>query len=312
MLLDSKDSKELHVVTGAFDFSGKYIAARLLQAGHKVRTLTDTHPENDPHHGKVEVRPLDFDDYQGLVDALMGAKVFYNTYWVRFNYEDDFSFAQALENTRTLLAAAQEAQVGRIVHLSITNPSEDSPYELFRDKAIIEKLITESGLSYAILRPSVLFGPEGVLINNIAWMLRRFPVFGIFGAGKYKLRPIYADDLAKLAVTQGRGEENCIINAVGPETFTFNELVDAIGRAIGKRRLTMSISLKRGLEVIDKVEKISGDILLTQYEIESLMDNLYYVEGEPTGTTRLSQWLNENGKTLGQHYFSELERRGVK
>lgn len=312
MRLDSKDSQELHVVTGAFDFSGKYIAARLLQAGHKVRTLTDTHPEIDPHHGRVEARPLDFDDYPGLVDALRGAAVFYNTYWVRFNYDDDFSFAQALENSRTLLAAAKEAGVGRIVHISITNPSEDSPFELFRNKAILEKLIVESGIPYSILRPAVLFGAEGILINNIAWMLRRFPIFGVFGDGKYKLRPIHVDDLATLALEQGRAEENRIINAVGPETFTFRELVDAIGRAIGKKRPTMSISLKRGIEVIEKVEKISGDILLTQYEIKSLMDNLYYVEGEPTGTTRLSQWLTENGKTLGQHYFSELERRGVK
>lgn len=301
-------AQELHVVTGAFGFSGKYIVTRLLAGGHRVRTLTNTHPVTDPHRGQVEVRPLNFDDDQGLVEELRGAKVFYNTYWVRFNY-GDFSFSQALANSRKLVAAANEAGVGRIVHISITNPSEDSPFEYFRDKAILEKLLVESGMSYAILRPAVLFGPEGILINNIAWMLRRFPVFGVFGDGRYKLQPIYVDDLARLAVEQGKGKENRIINAIGPETFTYRELVEVIGRVIGKRRPILSVPPLVGYHVARLVGRLVGDILLTRDEIKGLMANLLYVEDEPAGTTRLSQWLQENQVALGLRYASELARR---
>lgn len=302
--------RELHVVTGAFGFSGKYIAARLLDAGHRVRTLTNTPPHPDPHEGRVEVRPLDFTDERGLVEALRGAAVFYNTYWVRFNYQD-FSYAEALTNSRKLLRACREAGVGRLVHLSITNPSKDSPFEYFRDKAILEGLIRESGVPHAILRPAVLFGKEGILINNIAWMLRRFPIFGVFGDGRYKLQPIHVDDLARLAVEQGRTRENRVINAIGPETFTFRELVDTIGRAIGKRRQIVSVSAETGYRIARKIGKLTGDILLTRDEIEGLMAGLLYVDDQPTGSIRLTDWLQENGATLGIRYASELARRRV-
>lgn len=301
-------AKKLDVVTGAFGFSGKYIVARLLAAGHRVRTLTNSSPKTDPHHGQVEVRPLNFDDYQGLVDALRGASVFYNTYWVRFNY-GGFSFSKALANSRKLFAAAKEAGVEFILHISITNPSEDSPLEFFRDKAILEKLLAESGIPCSILRPAVLFGPEGILINNIAWMLRHFPVFGVFGDGQYKLQPIYVDDLARLAVEQGMRQENRIINAIGPETFTYRDLVEVIGRAIGKRRPIVSVSPTVGYFVARRVGRLIDDILLTRDEIKGLMDNLLYVEDEPAGTTCLSHWLQENRGTLGLHYASELARR---
>ncbi|NIR33942.1 MAG: hypothetical protein GWO11_06080, partial [Desulfuromonadales bacterium] len=172
------------------------------EAGHRVRTLTNTRPDADPHGGKVEIRPLDFDDYEGLVDALRGAAVFYNTYWVRFNAEN-FTLAGALENSRQLFAAAGEAGVERLVHISITNPSQDSSLEYFRDKAILEKDLADSGISHAVLRPAVMFGQRGILINNIAWMLRRFPSFGVFGDGRYRLQPIHVDDVARLAVQQG-------------------------------------------------------------------------------------------------------------
>lgn len=303
-------AQELHVVTGAFGFSGKYIAARLLAAGHRVRTLTNTCPGTDPHGGRVEARPLDFDDEQGLVEALRGASVFYNTYWVRFNYKG-FSLSRALENSRRLLDAANEAKVGRIVHISITNPSENSPFEYFRDKAIIEQLLAESGIPHVILRPSVLFGAEGILINNIAWVLRRFPVFGVFGDGRYKLQPIHVDDLARLAVEQGRGKENRIINAIGPETFTYRELVEVIGQAIGRRRTIVSVSPQVGYKIARRVGRMVDDVLVTRDEIEGLMANLLYVEDKPAGTIRLSQWLQENRATLGLRYASELARRRI-
>ncbi len=190
---------ELHVVTGAFGYSGKYIAGRLLERGRSVRTLTNRRLAADPFDGRVDVRPLAFDDHAGLVGSLRGAAVLYNTYWVRFNYAG-FSLSEAEENTLRLFAAAREAGVGRVVHVSITNASETSHLEYFQRKGRVERALRESGLSYAILRPAVLFGTEGILINNIAWVLRRLPVVGVFGDGSYRLQPIYVDDLARIAV----------------------------------------------------------------------------------------------------------------
>ncbi len=299
---------EVHVVTGAFGFSGKYIAARLLDEGYKVRTLTNSMLRENPFEGKVEPHPYNFNNPEKLIESLLGASILYNTYWVRFNYEE-FTYSGAVENTVKLFDAARKAGVKRIVHISITNPSEDSPHEYFREKARVERALMEAGLSYAILRPAVLFGKEGILINNIAWFLRRFPVFGVFGDGNYRLQPIYVDDFARLAVEHGQRTENSIINAIGPETYTYRELVEEIGNGIGKRRPIVSVSPSLAFMVGTIVGKVQRDVTITQDEIEGLMEDLLYVDSPPAGKTKLSEWIRENASTLGMHYSSELARR---
>ncbi len=299
---------DLHVVTGAFGFSGKYIARRLLDAGREVRTVTNSPDRANPFGSRVKAFPFNFDHPEKLVDALRGAAVLYNTYWVRFNHPK-FTYASAVDNTLTLFDAAKKAGIRRVVHISITNPSEDSPYEYFRGKAKLERALIESGMTYAVLRPAVLFGKEDILINNIAWFLRRFPVFGVFGDGEYRLQPIYVDDLARLAIEQGKETDNRIIDAIGPETFTYRGLVDDIGKAIGKRRPIVSIPPAVGYFVGRLVSNIEKDVAITRDEIGGLMAGLLSTNSPPAGKTRLTDWIRENASTIGTHYASELARR---
>ena len=299
---------ELHVVTGAFGYSGRYIAARLLAAGYRVRTLTNSPGRADPFGGKVEAHAIHFEEPDKLVESLRGAAVLYNTYWVRFNYAG-FSHGLAVERTLKLFAAARRAGVPRVVHVSITNPSEQSPLEYFRGKARLERALAESGLSYGILRPAVLFGEGDILINNIAWMLRRFPVFGVFGDGRYRLQPILVDDLARLAVEQGRAAGNAIVDAIGPETFTYRELVRTLGKIIGKLRPILSLPPWAGCWAGRLVGSAMDDVVITREEIQGLMLELLYVASRPTGTTALSAWAAAHAETLGMRYASELARR---
>jgi uncharacterized protein YbjT (DUF2867 family) len=299
---------ELHVVTGAFGYSGKYIAHRLLDAGHRVRTITNHQGCPDYFDGRVEKRPLDFRNYSQLVDSLKGATILYNTYWVRFNYST-FTHSEAVENTLRLFEAAKEAGVERVVHVSITNPSEDSPLEYFSGKGRLERALKESDLSYAILRPTVLFGKEDILINNMAWVLRRFPIVGVFGDGSYRLQPIYVDDLACLAVEQGASRTNTTINAIGPETFTYRELLATIGRTIGRQRPIVSIPPWLGHLSGVVIGRLVGDVIVTREEIDGLMADLLYVDDKPAGGTRLTDWMREHADTLGMSYASELARR---
>ena len=296
-------------VTGAFGYSGRYIAERLLAEGHVVRTLTNSPGRESPLAGRVEVHPLAFADASALKLALTGADVLVNTYWVRFNHRD-FTFAQAIENSLRLFDAAKAAGVRRIVHVSITNPSEDSPFEYFRGKARLERALGELGLSHAILRPAVLFGGEDILINNIAWMLRHLPLFGVFGDGRYKLQPIHVEDLAALVVEHARGTEDVVVDAIGPETFVYRELVETIAQAIGVHKRIMSIAPWQGLAASKTLERITGDVLITREEIGGLMAGLLATDSAPTGTTRLSDWARANAANLGRHYHSELARRG--
>ena len=298
----------VHAVTGAFGYSGRYIAQRLLDAGREVVTLTNASSQRDPFGGRVRAFPLSFDQRDKLVDALRGASVLYNTYWVRFNHRL-FTFRQAVDNTNALFDAAREAGVGRIVHVSITNPSARSHLEYFRGKADLERALEESGIGYAILRPTVLFGKEDILINNIAWVLRHFPVFGVFGDGRYRLQPIYVDDLARLAVEQGQQADDVVIDAIGPETFTYRELVTTIGRLIGHPRPVVSMPPTVAYYVALAAGKVLGDVVITREEIQGLMEGLLHVDAPSAGTTRLTTWVAEHKSSLGIRYASELARR---
>ena len=205
-------------------------------------------------------------DQQALVDSLRGCRVFINTYWVRFNHKL-FTYADAVANTIRLFDAAREAGVERVVHVSITNPSENSPFEYFRGKARLERALVESGLSHAILRPAVLFGGPDILVNNIAWSLRRLPVAGVFGKGDYRLQPIHVEDFAGLVVAQGRERENIVVDATGPETFTYRGLIEAIAGIIGVKRRIISVSPGFGYVLAWILGKCLGDVMLTRDEI---------------------------------------------
>ncbi len=298
----------IHVVTGAFGYTGKYIAQRLLDRGVQVRTLTNSVNRENPFGDRVAVSPFNFEQPDRLEESLRGAEVLYNTYWVRFDHKD-FSHSQAVRNTLTLFEAAKQAGVGRIVHVSITNPDRDSDLPYFQGKAVLEEALIASGLSYAILRPTVIFGKEDILVNNIAWALRRLPVFGVFGDGQYRLQPIYVEDFADLAVEQGFEGENVIIDAIGPETFTFRGLVEQIGEIIGKRRPIISVSPEIGYRAAWFIGKMVGDVFLTREEIAGLMRDLLYTESPPAGQTKLTDWARAHAGELGVRYASELARR---
>lgn len=301
---------EKHAVTGAFGYSGKYIVRQLLDSGQQVITLTNSLHRPNPFGERVKAYPFNFDQPAELAKSLEGFSVLYNTYWVRFNHKT-FTHAMAVENTLKLFAAAKAAGVQRVIHVSITNPSIQSHLEYFSGKAKLEQALMESGLTYAILRPTVLFGQEDILINNIAWILRKLPVFGVFGNGNYRLQPIYVDDLAKLAVEQGQRRDNTIINAIGPETFTYRELVKTIGSIVGSPKPIISVPPALGYLVGSVIGRLIGDVTITREEIEGLMADLLYVDAPPAGSTKLTTWAREHAATLGKHYASELARRQV-
>jgi len=300
-------SPELNVVTGAFSYTGKYITRRLLAAGKRVRTLTG-HPERPNAFGEqVRVALYDFENPSELENSLRGATTLINTYWVRFSH-GEVTFERAVENTRILIRAATRAGVRRIVHVGITNPSEDSPLPYFRGKALVEQAIRESGLSYAILRPAVIFGPEDILINNIAWFLRRFPIFGVPGNGDYGLQPIFVADMAELVVDAAARTDNFVVDAVGPEVFAFEELVRLIARTIGSSARIVRVSPGLALWACRLTGVLVGDVVLTREEVQGLMANLLISEKSPTGWTQLSNWLEKNAERVGARYASELER----
>ena len=126
------------LVTGAFSYSGARSRSNCWIPGADVRTLT-FHPDRaHPLRRAVETLAYRFDDPAALARSLEGVSTLFNTYWVRFDHGHT-TFANAVENSRTLFHAAERAGVARIVHVSITNPALDSPLPYFRGKALVER-----------------------------------------------------------------------------------------------------------------------------------------------------------------------------
>ena len=297
----------LSVVTGAFGYTGKRIARRLLEAGHRVRTLTRNPASSSPFADRVERYPLNFDDAGQLAESLRGADTLYNTYWIRFAH-GAVTHETAVRNSRALLNAAAKANVRRVVHISITNASEGSPLPYFRGKALVERAVRESGLTYVIVRPTLLFSAEDVLINNIAWFLRRFPVFPIAGSGKYPIQPVSVEDVAQLAVEAGSGSNDVALDAVGPETFTFEEIVRLLARRVGSKARLVHVPPSVALLAARMAGWLVRDVVLSKDEIDGLMAGHLVSTDPPTAFTRFTEWLETEGTTLGQKYASELAR----
>lgn len=295
-------------VTGAFGYSGRYIARRLLASGHNVFTLTNSVTRPNPFTEMLQAFPFHFDDPPRLIDSLRGTEVLINTYWVRFDHPL-FSHNEAVVNSKILFHAAKAAGVHRIVHMSITNPDINSDLPYFRGKAELESALSSLGVSYCILRPTVLFGKEDVLINNIAWSLRHLPVFGVFGSGDYRLQPIYVDDLAAAAAEKAVSAQNEVVNAIGSETFTYRELVETIKHTLGLRRVIIGVPPELGYWFCRLVGLLVRDIVITRQEIRGLMEGRLYVNAPPLGTTKLTDWIARHRDTLGRRYTSEMARR---
>ena len=298
---------EVHVVTGAFGYTGRYITHRLLAKGITVKTLTG-HPDRpNPFGGQVSAAPFNFDRPGELVNSLRGASVLYNTYWVRFTHGAT-GFDQAVENTQTLVRAAEEAGVSRIVHVSIANADSKSHLPYYRGKGLLEEFIQGSKLSHAIVCPTVIYSVHDVLINNIAWIVRRFPAFGVPGNGDYGIQPIFVDDMADLMVDAGSRTDNMHADAVGPEIFTFDELVRLIARKINRSVMIMHMSPGLALFASQVIGLFVNDVVLTKEEVDGLMAGLLVSKEPPTGKTKLSEWLTQNADKVGARYASELGR----
>lgn len=299
---------DIDVVTGAFGYTGRYLSRRLLDAGRRVRTLT-AHPRPaDGLEHEVETRPFTFDDPAALENSLRGVDTLYNTYWVRYPHTGS-TYEDGVRNSRALIDAAKRAGVRRFVHISITKPQHDSFYAYYRGKAQVEDALRASGLSSAIVRPTVLFGGDDILINNIAWLVRHLPVFAIPGDGRYRLRPVATDDLADLCLRLGAGDEDVTVDAVGPESYAFGDLVALIKRTVRSRCLLVNTPVPVVVALLPLVGLLTRDVVLTGDEIRGLMAEYVHTDGEATCPTRLSTYLADRADEVGVHYRSELARR---
>jgi NADH dehydrogenase len=296
------------VVTGAYSFTGRFIARRLMAQDRPIRTLTNHSQRPGTEDIRAEVAPLQFTNRDSLVESLRGAEVLYNTYWVRFNHGRT-RFGEAVANTRILVGAARDAGVRRVVHISVSNPSEESPLDYYAGKARAERAVRESGLSWAIVRPTLIFGQGDILINNVAWMLRRFPIFGIPGNGEYRLQPVAGEDVAEIATWAAEQVDNLTVDAAGPDIVYYSEMVESIAIAVGRHPRFFYMSPRNAMRAVNLIGRfLVNDIVLNEPELEGLMSELLVSHERPRGARRFDNWLLSHAEMIGREYASELAR----
>jgi uncharacterized protein YbjT (DUF2867 family) len=298
---------DIDLVTGAFGYTGSYIAERLLAGGRQVRTLTRRPADGHPLDGRVDAYPMRFDNEASLVTALHGVDTLYNTYWRRFP-RPGVGFADMVEQSERLISVAAKAGVRRIVHFSVSNAADDAPTSYFRAKAQVERSVRSSGISNAILRPTLLCGPGDILLNNLAWTLRRLPLFGIPGDGSYSVQPVLVTDVAELAVRLAESSDNATVTAAGPETYRFVDLVRLIRECIGSSARIIGVPPFVALAVSRVIGRAVHDVVLTRDEVTELTAGLLVSDEPSTCPTSIREWLETEANTIGRRYSSELAR----
>jgi NADH dehydrogenase len=149
---------------------------------------------------------------------------------------------------------------------------------------------------------------EDILINNIAYLVRNFPIFAIPGDGEYPMQPIFVEDYARLAVKLGSEVEDCTLDAVGPDVYSFNQMVELIAGSLGRRPWLVHLPPSLVLPLSGIIGWWMKDVTLTWDEYHGLSAGLLFSSQAPTGSTRLADWLTENASQVGSRYASELER----
>jgi uncharacterized protein YbjT (DUF2867 family) len=294
-------------VTGAFSFTGRAIAARLLEESREVITLVRRRPTTDPFGGRIRVAQVDLDDASTLMPALEGVDTLYNTHWIRFE-RGQTTYQQAIARTLRLIGAARSARVRRLVHIGVVNASDSAPTAYFRAKARLDVEVRSSGLSYAIVRPTLTYGPRDILVNNLCWTLRRFPAFGVPGDGRYRLQPVHVDDVAAIAVGAGNQTGNLETDAAGPDILAFDDFVRLLAVTIGRPARLVHLPPMLALAASRVIGLLVRDILLTRHEVTELMASLLVSADPPGGTIRLAEWAASHADELGRKYHSELDR----
>lgn len=292
------------VITGAFSNTGAAVAEELARRGWSLRTLTQRPP---PPGATIAPYPLTFAP-EPLARALAGADLLIDTYWIRFPH-GAVTFETAIANSRALFTAARAANLRRVVHVSVSNASLASPLGYYRGKAAVDQALRGSGLGWAIVRPTLIVGPRDVLTNNIAWFLRRLPVFGAPSGAGYRLQPILRSEVARIIADAAETDEPLDVDAAGPEIVTFAGYVRQLAEALGLRRAIVAAPPRAVLGFLRLAGAALGDTVLTTEELAGLRDDLLVSRAPPLGRESVFPWLREHGASFGRVYANDTRTR---
>ena len=224
-------------LAGGTGFVGGHVRQALLAKGHSIRLLVHRRRTESLEPGIEQVEG-DATNLASFADAVRGCDATINLIGIIREFPSRGMTFQKLhiEATRNILSAARSAGIKRHLQMSALGTRADSTARYFKSKYEAENAVRDSGLDYTIFRPAIIFGPTDEFINKLAGMMRSLPVMPVIGDGEYQMQPIAADDVARCFAdaldkpeTIGETYDLC-----GPDSLSYNALLDAIGKALGK------------------------------------------------------------------------------
>ena len=234
------------LVTGGTGFVGSHLIKRMRQEGIPVRAIV-----RDPDKARalndlgVDVVKGDVSDTDSLEKATIGVERIIHLVGI-IQEAPGATFQRVhVDGTRNLLEAARKSGVRHFFYQSALGTRPNAKSEYHKSKWAAEELVRASGISFTILRPSLIYGPGDQFTIRLSEMIRLSPVLPIIGSGRSKVQPIFIDDVATCIVTAVTSD--CCLNEIyeigGPDQLTYEEVTVAIADAMGVKRPTLHLPL---------------------------------------------------------------------
>jgi len=239
-------------LSGGTGFVGSHLRKALLDKGHQIRLLV--HKSGGSFGQGVEPVEGDITILETFADAVRGCDATINMVGIIREFPGrGITYGKLhLEATRNVTDAAEAAGVKRHLQMSALGTRADATSAYHRSKFRGEECVRASGLDWTIFRPSIIFGEKDAFVNKLAGFIRNFPAVPVIGDGAYRLQPISVIDVARCFVmalempeTSGKTYELC-----GPDRFTYNDLLDTIGRVLGRpmvAKVTAPLALMKAI-----------------------------------------------------------------
>jgi uncharacterized protein YbjT (DUF2867 family) len=237
----------LVAVFGGTGFLGRRIVRHLRNREYSVR-VASRRPErgqrlfgtDDPH---IQLVKANVRDERSVTDAIAGAHTVVNTVSLYVEHGDETFHSIHVEAAQRVAVQAQRAGIKHLVHVSGIGSDTRSRSLYIRKRGDGELAVLGAFANAIIIRPAVMFGPDDAFLTTILNLLRRFPIYPMFGSGWTRLQPAYVEDVAEAIVRAvQRTETNAItFECGGPRIYTYEELLRMVAREAGLKRILIPV-----------------------------------------------------------------------
>ncbi len=245
-------------LTGASGYVGNYILRDLVKAGYEVNCLIRKGSEKKLRMKgkKIKIFYGDITDSAAVAKAMKGCKAVINLVAIRREHRKQTFENVIFGGTKNCVDAAKKHGIKRFIQMSVLGAKRNAETKFWQAKWEAEEYVRKSDLTYTIFRPSFIFSKEDISINEFARLIKKFPVFPIFGDGEYKSQPVYVEDVsaAFAKAIKLRDVENGIFEVGGPKKYTFNELIATLETLVNKKVVKLNVLLWIAYPIVSLIQ----------------------------------------------------------